>query len=59
MDAIIGGIMIVVGIGMGLLGFVVSLFNTSGSKISMEALIGYGLIGSGLLLIYSGTKKIR
>jgi len=59
MDAIIGGIMIVVGIGMGLMGIVASLFKTSSSPISRDALISYGLLGSGFLLIYSGTKKIR
>lgn len=59
MDALIGGIMIVVGIGMGLLGLMAWLFTPMSSAKKRDTLISYGLLGSGLLLIYFGTKKIR
>lgn len=59
MDAIIGGIMIVVGIGVVLYGFVLGLIANYGQMgLQFWSLTGIALL-FGLPLIYFGAKRIR
>ena len=62
MDAIIGGIMIVAGLGIGLFGLLASLFNPmSAAKYKKRnTLITLVLLpATGLSLVYFGAKRIR